>query len=188
VGGTGSIIAVAIPSACSKYAGRSAAIGVPGPNVKRLSRGLRLYVSVFPATRGSVGTGYFRKSDAKKSRVAGKITTPVREPVIHAELGQQPKSRGLQLGVNSGDAIHTGGLANNSSFFGSSTAETTSRSNATSGSWNNDYARSPYSSASWQYRGGRSYNGANAGFFAFNAVGTGGASEQNGHRTILSGY
>jgi hypothetical protein len=88
--------------------------------------------------------------------------------------------------VNNWDAIINGGIAGKSQFFGSSAAETVAAASST-GSWNGDYAYSVYSGNPWAYRGGRSYNGANAGSFAFNNA-TGGVNYSIGHRTILSGY
>jgi hypothetical protein len=88
--------------------------------------------------------------------------------------------------VNDIAAIRNGGLAGNSKFFGSATAEIISTA-VTNGSWNGDRSESMQSTAPWPALGGQAPNGTQAGSFAF-ARETGGVFDYMGHRTILSGY
>jgi hypothetical protein len=91
--------------------------------------------------------------------------------------------------VNNANAIYNGGLAGNTQFFGSGTAEVVAAATAL-GSWNGDYSSSVHSGAPWFYYGGRSGNGSGSGVFAFfQSTGVGYSGDVTiGHRTILSGY
>jgi hypothetical protein len=93
-----------------------------------------------------------------------------------------------QLGVNDSNVIVNGGLAGNTRFLGSNTAETISIANGTSGGWNNDRAQSVTSSAPWAGLGGQSGSSVDAGVFVTFGPNAGGVAEIIGHRTILSGY
>jgi hypothetical protein len=91
-----------------------------------------------------------------------------------------------QLGVDDGNAIINGMLANKSQFFGSSTAEVVSDADRYGG-WNRAYSQSVSSSAPWSALGARSDNSSNAGIlisYSYN----GAANNNRSHRTILSGY
>jgi len=95
-------------------------------------------------------------------------------------LNHQP-----QLGVDNQNAIHIGGLAHNPLFFGSASPETIS-ANEGYGSWNGAASIAPHSAQSWIRYGGIS-NYTASGTFAFHRL-TGGANNNNSHRTILLGY
>jgi hypothetical protein len=93
----------------------------------------------------------------------------------------------VQLGVNSDSAIYNGGLAGNSLFFGTATAEVVSVA-VYNGGWNGDRAQPPESAWPWFRNGGGADAGAAAGIVTFYRH-SGGAGNTYGYgRTILSGY
>ena len=92
------------------------------------------------------------------------------------------------IGVNSNTAIWRGGLANNSLFFGTATAEIVSTNTAGhSNGWNGDRASTMDSTQPWHSRGSQLDFSVDAGTFSFFRS-VGGALEYISHRTILLGY
>jgi hypothetical protein len=88
--------------------------------------------------------------------------------------------------VDNWQAIHLGGLANNSLFFGDNTAETMSDING-NGSWNREHTYTTTSDYPFAGLGGESGLQFGGGVFSFSRM-FGSANGTVSHRTILSGY
>ncbi|MCL2002252.1 hypothetical protein FWG76_02495 [Candidatus Saccharibacteria bacterium] len=86
------------------------------------------------------------------------------------------------------DRLVSGGLANNSQFFGDSTAEIVSvRGNTNNSAWHGSWAGSLAPTRAWSAPGGSSDNGSGAGVLSAEQH-TGIAESNTSHRTILLGY